>query len=560
MNKRIKKYRSDANLGEVKLSPKATRKHKSFLLPQIRDGNMLTTSRQSLLPELQKNSKSKKSKSENNSPRSKDSTSPFGFSDTFSQTAITNTLSNFPEKSNSTSNLEFTDSIIPSLKESYKFKVTAAAIEEDHFIYNLKFNKEKTNKNTPDQEKNSFEKCENETLCEQLSSSLIKYEHLEEAYITDTNMLKKEIEKYKQKYKQNKVNHKILIQRYETLNKKHNEITEKIEKNKEFYTNEIKKLSKEVENLQNELNFKSSQIADLHEYCDNIKKENEDKIISLQRKLITMEFDAQKQENIIKTLKASITATNVLYEEQKTKCENYIKNLDEMQNLKEDNLKLQIKLGNTQSILEYAIEERKNISQIHAEQIRKNIEIEKKIKNKERNISNEGINYQTKFSRTKTLRYFNISNGISENQDEVYEKMLRSIDILKEEIKEYKEDNEKNCKDLEYARKNIEEKCAQIKMMEKKFKEDVDKEVNNCREAVLKSIVKLMDKYQKKLDYIKIHTDIMKTRKNIGNMSDNESFDKIIMDCLNALEGEYEVFTEYINEFNNEFILIEGKD
>lgn len=35
MNKMIKKYRSDTNLDPVKQSPTATRKHKSFLLPQI---------------------------------------------------------------------------------------------------------------------------------------------------------------------------------------------------------------------------------------------------------------------------------------------------------------------------------------------------------------------------------------------------------------------------------------------------------------------------------------------------------------------------------------------
>lgn len=66
-----------------------------------------------------------------------------------------------------------------------------------------------------------------------------------------------------------------------------------------------------------------------------------------------------------------------------------------------------------------------------------------------------------------------------------------------------------------------------------------------------------MNKYKKKLDYIKSHTEIIKTSKNIGNMAENVSFNKIILGCLQSLESECEVYTDYINEFNNFFLPFE---
>lgn len=94
----------------------------------------------------------------------------------------------------SPSSHESLDPTIPSSKESYKFKVTAAAVEDDFLIYNLNFNKEKSHIKNNDSEKvtnNSLDKEENKILFQQLTNSIKKYEHLEEAYITDTDMLKK---------------------------------------------------------------------------------------------------------------------------------------------------------------------------------------------------------------------------------------------------------------------------------------------------------------------------------------------------------------------------------
>lgn len=64
-------------------------------------------------------------------------------------------------------------------------------------------------------------------------------------------------------------------------------------------------------------------------------------------------------------------------------------------------------------------------------------------------------------------------------QDEVIERMIRKTDLLKKETRVFKEDNEKIVMDLEYAKKIIEEKNAQIEMIEKKFKESIENEVKN---------------------------------------------------------------------------------
>lgn len=94
-------------------------------------------------------------------------------------------------------------------------------------------------------------------------------------------------------------------------------------------------------------------------------------------------------------------------------------------------------------------------------------------------------------------------------------------------------------------------------MIEKKFKESIENEVNKCKTGTVKSIVKFMNKYKKNLDYIKSHTEIIKTSKNIENMAENVSFNKIILGCLQSLESECEIYTYYINEFSKEFLPFE---
>lgn len=68
-----------------------------------------------------------------------------------------------------------------------------------------------------------------------------------------------------------------------------------------------------------------------------------------------------------------------------------------MQEIKDQNLKLQAKLSNIQSTLELAIEEKKNIYKIHEKHIRKKIETENIEKNRMRDFSTEKISYQKKF-------------------------------------------------------------------------------------------------------------------------------------------------------------------
>lgn len=83
-----------------------------------------------------------------------------------------------------------------------------------------------------------------------------------------------------------------------------------------------------MRNFENELEFKVGEINNLLDYCNSVKKENEDKIIDLQGKIVSMERDTCKQEDMIKVLTETNTATNNLYKEEKLKCENYITILD----------------------------------------------------------------------------------------------------------------------------------------------------------------------------------------------------------------------------------------
>ncbi|OMJ94129.1 hypothetical protein SteCoe_2764 [Stentor coeruleus] len=572
MNKRIQKHRSDVNINTVSTSPTVQRKHKSFLLPQIKDSNLLSTSKQNLITESQKDLKSKKSKSEANSPQSSDSIPPSSTFDQFSQRAKSISLNISSEKplNHNTSRYfqsssENPETNFPIPKEIYKFKVIAAAIEEEPLKYHLKFHKENSNLKIDDPDKkinNLINDGENETLIGQLENNTKKYKKLEENYITDTDILKKEIEKYKRKYKQIKVDHKILSQRYETLSQKYNVKVDQIEKNKEFYIEEIKRLQNDVRNLENEQCLKSNEIIRLCDYYNKIRRDNENRITNLNEKLSIMELSNKKQSDEINSLTDLSTATKVLQEEKKKLSESLKISFIEIQELKDQNLKLQTKINNTQSLLDFAIEDKKNISQsyteekikilqTHAEEKKKFSEIEKKLQNIITNISTEK-NSPVKIIRT-TLRNTSFNSTLGENIDDTYENMLKNITMLKDEIRVCKEDNEKLNKDLAYAKKNAEDRNVLINLMEKKFSEDVENKVKNCKAEVVKSVYKLMKKYDKKIDGFCFQINCALNGKNIINADGDFSVVRVNGDCLHALQNGHDFLTELIKEFENEF-------
>lgn len=560
MNKRIKKYRSDANINTISASPTVPKKHKSFILPQIKDNNLLSTSKQSFTNESKKDPKSKKSKSEANSPLSLESISPSSTFDQISQKAKSTALSissDKPIKSKtplySQSTFESLDTIFPIPKEAYKFKVIAAAIEENPDKYKLKFHKENSNIKCDDFSKiikNFINDGENETLTSKLENNIIKYKKLEDTYITDTDILKKEIEKYKQKYKQVKVDYKILTQRYETLNQKHNLKIDQMEKSEEFYIEEILKLQNDIKHMENGQCLKGNEIIRLSDYYKKMSKDNENRINDFNEKIVSMERCIKNQTNEIIALKDLVTTTKALYQREKTSSESLKISLEEIQELKDQNLKLQVKLNNIQSNLEFSLEEKKKYHNYMLRKKKKFLETEKKIRNLTKNFPTEKINSQVKITKTAALR--NISfTGIGENIEDVYESMLKSIDMLKEEIRACKEDNEKLNKDLAYAKKNAEEKNALINLMEKRFGEDVEDKVKT---EVLRNVSKLMKKYDKKIDGVFFQIGCALNDKSTKYADDDDfSIVKVSGDCLQALKNGHSFFTEFIKEFKSEF-------
>lgn len=259
MNKRIKKYRSDANINTISASPTVPKKHKSFLLPQIKDKTCFQLPNKAL-PMSQKDPKSKKSKSEANSPLSLESISPSSIFDQISQKAKSTALSissDKPVKSNtplySQSTFESLDTIFPIPKEAYKFKVIAAAIEENP-----------------------------------------------------------------EKYKQVKVDYKISTQKYETLNQKHNSKIDQMEKSKEFYIEEILKLQNDIKHMENGQCLKGNEIIRLSDYYKKMSKDNENRINDFNEKIASMERCIKNQTDEIIALKDLVTTTKALYQREKT--------------------------------------------------------------------------------------------------------------------------------------------------------------------------------------------------------------------------------------------------
>lgn len=103
-------------------------------------------------------------------------------------------------------------------------------------------------------------------------------------------------------------------------------------------------------------------------------------------------------------------------------------------------------------------------------------------------------------------------------------------------------------------KKNAEEKNALINLMERRFGEDVEDKVNNCKTGVLRNVSKLMKKYDKKIEGVFFQIGCALNGKST-KYADNDdlSIVKVSGGCLQALKNGHSFFTEFIKEFKSEF-------
>lgn len=566
MNTRISKFRTEVNIDGTKSASNKTRKYKSFLLPQIKDSSLSpSASRQFLLPELLKDSSSNIFKTQLSSSKSEEAISPYSSNSSFSQIAqaISSSILSSDQSPTSDSNkfslpnIDSPSSVPVSNKEKFKYKIIPASTEDDpFFIAPLKTRRKKPDLIFDNIRKQITTENEGEENSISLNQELInikyKYEELERVYFSDTNMLKRETEKKKLKYKQLKEDHQLLGQRYELLNEKYREKTEESEKFQESFEKNKRKLEKKYKDLEYQQILNRRVLEGVKDYNNKLIKGDEEMAQVLLEEKSEFENFVKKQNQKILVLKKIIDEKNSEIDKQKQKIEALELEVIEMTSIKEKNFKLVKKLNKAKKALNNAVLDCKSISLTHTENMRRFSQTEIDLKNTINNLSYATSIKLERISKIKALKSPACYKGLFENADENFQKLLRKIEILEDDAKMYKEENQKLVKDLDYMKKSIEEKNFQIEMMEKIFRENDENKVNQIKQIVLKNVAKVIKKYEKKIEKLSFEPYCDKC---IGSFekNDNISRDDLLRSCPHKLENDCEIFTEFVKEFRSEF-------
>ncbi|OMJ81929.1 hypothetical protein SteCoe_17520 [Stentor coeruleus] len=566
MNTRIAKFKTETSIDSTKSSPNKARKFKSFLLPQIKDTNLSpSSSRQFLHPEQTKDSLPSVFKTQLPTPKSDETISSNSSYSSFSQVAqaISSSILSSDQSSASDTN-KFSPSNIDSPvsmptpnKEKFKYKIIPASTEEDPFIVApLKIRRRKSDLVLDNVKRSASAAniCEENSLplSQELANMKNKYEGLEEIYFSDTNMLKRETEKKKQKYKKLKEDHKLLAQRYELLNEKYREKAEGIAKFKESFDENKFKLEKVSKDLEYQQFLNSRVLNGVKDYNNRLIKEDVETVQVLLEKKSEFENFIKKQDQEIRELKKIIDGKNAEIDKQKEKIKTLQLNVIEMTNFKEKNVKLKKKLNKAKNALDNAVLDCKNISLTHTESIKRFSQAENDLKTTINNLSYATSLKLERISKIKVLKNPTCYKGLYENADDNFKKLSKKVEILENDLLVCKEENQKLLKDLEYMKKITEEKNARIEMIEKKCMENDENKVNQAKQVTLKSVAKIIKKYEKKVENLIFDVYCNKCTESLEKNTD-DSKENLLLSCPHKLLNDCEIFGEFAKEFRSEF-------
>ncbi|OMJ81935.1 hypothetical protein SteCoe_17526 [Stentor coeruleus] len=302
-----------------------------------------------------------------------------------------------------------------------------------------------------------------------------KVADLEEEYTIDTNLLKKNIEKEKQKNNQLTFELDKSTIKYETLSRKYEGILENSNNREKSYKSEIEDLKNRLNILTEEMNYKNLEIAQINEYLQKKRKnskikENTLKDLHEKNQVLEAEHNLRNEELI--TVKTTLKRTQTELESQKNKfitVESYIQSLN---NKSTDNISLEQALSEMKENYNFISKNYKELQKAYFNLKEKSYEteqnllasIEKLKKSAQNNIGNF-VN-EPKIKKMKT--FSSISNVEMASKDMV-SRLLKKISTLEEEIVFYKNEIEKFNKDLVYHKKVIEEKSEMISIMNRKI-------------------------------------------------------------------------------------------
>lgn len=327
-----------------------------------------------------------------------------------------------------------------------------------------------------------------------ISEQTKSYQKLEDLYYSDTNELKRELEKLRQ------VRKKIESENSGLKNKVEN-LTKNLEENEKKGSGKVNEAEEKIYSMQAELKDKNSELFQISEILRKmqIEKKNKDEgLKELHRKLAISSESLRIVENDLNYNKRELKIVNDSLILEKEKSKQLLQQLTEYSSLKERCEIQEEAIKSLQKSSDFTLLNYNTLKSKYITLKENYMEKESQIKNFQEKSSepSSAILPSNKQKLRRTMTLSTLSSNSDSQQRENFQRLISKIMNLEEELQTEKFENEKRKKDLEYCKKQLSEKGEIFETMKKTMTDEAQKKAKEARDAVVARIKEICGKLE----------------------------------------------------------------
>lgn len=407
-----------------------------------------------------------------------------------------------------------------------------------------------------------------------------RYKQLEENYYIDTNELKKEVEKWRNKAEELEITCEKLMGKNEILTIKYESCKEMINDYEKKTKSEIEESQKKLEDALEAMHEKNLQLVQAMDYIQKVKgmkKDHEQTIIELKDKVqklneisINYQTEMHKLSNSLRICEHNLSNEKKKLQNLESTLKTYSCATSTISDLEESVKKLK-------SQLEYSNIHCKNLQESYMSYKENAQETEKSLKNtidklKYQIHSNLNNTLPSSMPESPRLIRNSSSNGVSEQYyQELAKNLFKKSSSLEETLTFYKQDNEKINKDLTYIKKMLDEKNLLIEKIEKSVNQSLIQEKEEMKRKIIRDIELFLKEYKKNVakSFRLLHCGMCKTSKlklillpcGIGTCKRGMHIDENCPNCeVPAKSMELRVLKNLLKEFKSNYLETEDQN
>lgn len=327
-----------------------------------------------------------------------------------------------------------------------------------------------------------------------ISEQTKSYQKLEDLYYSDTNELKRELEKLRQARKKLESENLGLKNKVESLGRN-------LEESEKKGSGKASEAEEKVLGLQAELKDKNGELFQVSEMLRKMqieKKSKDEGMKELHRKLAIASESLRIVENDLNYHKRELKIVNDGLVLEKEKSKQLTQQLTEYSSLKE---KCEIQEEAIKSLQKSSDFTLLNYNTLKSKYItlKENFtQRESQIKNLQEKSSEPSSAMlppnKQKLRRTVTLS--TISSNSDSQQRENFQRLISKIMNLEEELQSEKFEREKTKKDLEYCKKQLTEKIEVFETMKKSMADETKVKVKETKDQIVGKIKEICGKFE----------------------------------------------------------------